>query len=430
MSNQAPKPKQPDAAVWPLVRFPGKRFSDLMPGSDRLVSKLAPWLDSLGLQVNPFDSKYLDAGADPFLASYLVGHQAFLAIRQDQPSLVFAPVGGGKTAFRVRLARACRVGEDGRRVLPVIYTMPKPNQLLQAANPQERQLHFINQRLAAELLLATAYRPSDYLALAVSDQRQVVAELQANFPGDLEVQLVQLEHQGELRSLIQLVDPSADRMIAQPAPALLRQWCAVLRRTLHEADAMIAEIRQLAVPARFHRLLRLAKEAFGFEAIYLLVDGVDAYVEATTSQRRRVSDLLTPLLQQTGVWAQQQFYAKYFLPTDFLQSIKLPELLAEAEQVELTLIRIVWTKAMLNELLQERLRFASQGRFTDLDAICAWPLRGVQERLIEVAQPLPREILALGERLLLEHVWRVAEPELLEIADFEAAVAWYQGGKQ
>lgn len=421
---------QSDSFVLPLTRLSVKSFSNSMHSSERLNSKLIPWLASLGLQFNPFDSQYLDAGADPFLASYLVGHQAFLALRQDQPSLVFAPVGGGKTAFRVRLARACRVGEDGRRVLPVVYTMPKPNQLLHAANPQERQLHFINQRLAAELLLAIAYRPSEYFALAAPAQRQVVAELQANFPGDLELQLAQLEHQGELRSLIQLVDPSADRMIAQPAPALLRQWCAVLRHTLHEVGVMVAERRQLTVPVRFHRLLQLAKETLCFEAIYLLVDGGDAYVEATFPQRRRVADLLTPLLQQTGVWAQQQFYAKYFLPTDFLQSIRLPELLAEAERVELTLIWIVWTKAMLNELLQERLRFASQGRFTDLDAICAWPLHGIQERLMEVAKPLPREVLALGERLLLEHIWRVAEPELLELIDFEGAVAWYQGGAQ
>ncbi len=428
ISNHAPEPKQPESFVFRKMKLPPKRLPFDMPNSEQLTGKLMPWLDSLGLSFNPFDSKYLDAGADPFLASYLVGHQAFLAIRQDQPSMVFAPVGGGKTAFRVRLARACRVGEDGRRILPVTYTMPKPNQLLQAVDAQERQLYFINQRIAAELFLALAYRPEEYLASNRQLQRQIVGELQANFPGELLLQLDQIESRGELLPLVQLVDPSADRLIAQPAADMLREFCAVMRSMIAVISKERDWIRSLSAPERFQRLVALAKDGLGFQAIYLLIDGVDAYVEATTTQRRRVSDLLTPLLQKTGIWARDRVYAKYFLPTDFLQSVKLPELLTEADIVDLKLVRITWTKAMLNDLLQERLRFASQGRFTNLDAICTPPLRGVQDQLIAVAASLPREVLSLAERMLLEHVWRMAEPDFLEPTDFAAAVTWYQGG--
>ncbi len=403
------------------------RAFDVALSSHTLLStRLLAWLDTLGLHCNPFDAKYLDAGADPNLSSYLVGHEAFMAIHQDQPAMVFAPIGGGKTAFRARLARACRVGEGGRRVLPVVYTLPKPQQLAGPASVYERHLHYILRCIGVELLFALAYRPHEFLDLHTLERRRVASQLAATFPGDLALQLEQIASEGELLPLVQLIDPSADRLIAQPSAERLDAFCTALRDEVRAAARQIVDIKNQPTAQRFQNLVTLAKQTLNFQAIYLLVDGVDAYVEVTTNGRRRLGDLLTPLLQQTSAWAAEQLYAKYFLPNDLLSAVKFFELFQPGTITDLKFISVAWTRASLNAVLQERLRFASEGRFTNLDAICAPTLRGVQAQLLDVAAPLPREVLALAEQLLLTHVARLDEPGLLEPIDLETAIVHYQ----
>ena len=394
-----------------------------------LSAKLLTWLEMLGLRCNPFDAKYLDAGADPNLSSYLIGHDAFMAIRQDQPPIVIAPIGGGKTALRARLARACRVDEGGRRILPVVYTLPRPQQLTGAATVYERHLHYISHCIGIELLFALAYRPQAFLELRALDRRRVASQLAATFPGDLSLQLEQIAGEGELLSLVQLIDPSVDRLIAVPTAERLRTFCTALSDEVRAAERQITDIQGQPTQQRFQNLMALTKQTLNFQAIYLLVDGVDAYVEVTTNGRRRLGELLTPLLQQTSDWAAQQLYAKYFLPNDLLTAIKFSELLQPGKITDLKFVSIEWTRASLNDVLQERLRFASEGRFTNLDAICAPTLRGVQAQILEAAAPLPRDVLALAEQLLLTHVARLHEPALLEPTDLETAISHYQNAR-
>jgi hypothetical protein len=393
----------------------------------RLQGRLLVWLKSLGMDANPFDAKYLDAGSDPFLASYLVGHHAFQAIRQPQPSLCFAPVGGGKSAFRVRLARACRVNEDGQQVLPLVYTLSNPTKLTQG-NILEQHLHFLNQRFAVELLFTLAYRPDGYLAQPVAVRRQISAHLQANFPGAIETQLQQVTAKGDLLPLIKLADPSAGHLIALPSRPQLDEFCKALQADLAMNRALSDEFKRLTPASRFQRLVEITKDELGRTAIYILVDGVDAYVEAMTPQRKQISDLLMPLAQQTALWTKMQVYVKYFLPTEFVQILKLPDFVASGAIVNLKLVHIEWTPTMLAEVLQERIRFASHGHYTTLDQICAADLSQLQQQIVAAAKPLPREVLVLAERVLLAHVERTREPDLLEQIDFDAAKAWYDGG--
>lgn len=425
MPDTAPQPEEVIAAT----RIWQRTLDATLSSQDLLSAKLLTWLEMLGLGCNPFDAKYLDAGADPNLSSYLIGHDAFLAIRQDQPTMVFAPIGGGKTAFRARLARACRVGEGGRRILPVVYTLPKPQQLTGTAAVYERHLYYILRSIGVELLFALAYRPHEFLELRPLDRRRVASQLAATFPGDLILQLEQIAGEGELLPLVQLIDPSADHLIAAPSADRLNAFCAALIAEVSAAERQISDIKNQPTVQRFLSLVALVKQTLNFQAIYLLIDGVDAYVEVTTPGRRRLGELLTPLLQQTSDWAGQHLYTKYFLPNDLLSSVKFSELLQPGTITDLKFVSIEWTRASLNEVLQERLRFASEGRFTNLDAICAPTLRGVQAQILAAAAPLPREVLALAEQLLLTHVARLDEPALLEPIDLEQAISHYQNAR-
>ena len=401
-----------------------------LPEYGQLQTKMEAWLQDLGLNQNPFDATYFDAGADPFLSRYLVGHHAFEAIRHDQPAIVFAPVGGGKSAFRARLARACRVGEDGRRILPVVYSMPRPTELLRTANSLDRHLHFISQAIAGELLLTLAYAPTKYLSLDAQARQAVATQITANFVGSIPRYLAQLHHEGTIDSIVSFVDPSASRLIAQPAPEELRLFCQEMQSECKAAGEQVATLRQLSATERFQQLLALAKDLLDFQALYLLVDGVDAYIEASEQDRRRVPEFLDVLFRQTGLWAEEHFFVKYFLPTEFLTPLRFTDILGPAQIIDLKLVHIEWTPDMLDEMLRQRLNFASQGRFDNLDAICAADLRNVQAEIIEAAQPLPREVLALAERLLLNHVRTHIEPDLLCAADLARTIDWYKGGRQ
>src|SRR6266545_2640537 len=94
-----------------------------------LQVRIYDWLKSVGLKVNPFDADLFDAGRDPFIPFYLIDHNQYKAINGDFVSFIFAAPGSGKSAFRVRLTRDCRVGKDRRKIFPIVYNLPLPNDI-------------------------------------------------------------------------------------------------------------------------------------------------------------------------------------------------------------------------------------------------------------------------------------------------------------
>jgi hypothetical protein len=81
-------------------------------------------------------------------------------------------------------------------------------------------------------------------------------------------------------------------------------------------------------------------------------------------------------------------------------------------------------------MIMLRLKTASNSRINNLSTICTSELRDIQKQIIEIANYLPREVLILTERLLLEHVQRVKQPDTIELIDFETAVTWYRAFRQ
>ncbi len=396
--------------------------------SENITEKaVIKWLIQFGLKFNPFDSRFLDAGVDPQLSAYLVGHEAFVAIWGNWPSFVFAPVGGGKSAFRVRLARACRVGQDGRRIFPVIYKSPGPGDFETWPPTLNEHLYFLNQAIAVELLLELAYRPWHYLKLNRKTRQAVRHHLEANLVVSLEYLLAQLEEAGNLSPLIEDFDPTAAQLLNPPDAASIRRLCADLRALSPESPDSNPALQHSSPLLRFQTLTQLIKESLDYEAIYLLIDGVDAYVESANNPQASVL-LIQSLLDQTHKWAGEQVYAKYFL------SSELEPLILAASSPALTKIakptKITWTTEMLIEVLQKRLQVASQGMFNSLDAISSPDLRGTEAKLVRIAKPLPREVLVLAERMLVEHIRSAESTDKLKRADLKAASKWYLDQQQ
>ena len=380
------------------------------------------WLKDLGLHFNPFDLVYLDAGEDPQLPTYLIGHKSFAAIWQDQTSFVFAPVGGGKTAFRVRLARACRVGQDGRRVFPVIYKMPSPARFDHKNPTLEVHLAYINQAIAQELLLTLAYNPRRFFDLESKLQTKIYELLVVNLPFDLDNYLQQLLDKGTLMPLVELFDRTAERLFTLPHPEEIQNFCKGLVAASQAASGQTNSNRKKSAFKRFAGLIQFLKDKLKYEAIYILVDGVDAYIEAVTKPQYSI-ELLKPLLNQTEPWAVKKIFVKYFLPSEFDQLITLRDLSFPGEQTRVDIVRVNWTQSMLEELIQERLRVASKGLYSSLDAICSPDLHGeIQSNLILAARVrIPREVLTLAAYLLQACFRRTQAPGRIEQIDFDVA---------
>jgi hypothetical protein len=380
---------------------------------ENLTTRLGAWLDDVGLDFHPFSPETLDASNDARLSTYLVSHDDFAAAWGDWVSTILAPAGGGKSAFRVRLAYAARVAEDGRRIFPVVYPLPR------AVTSLETYLETLTRAAAYELLLGMVYRPGRFEALKDGDQRLVRRALDHNAPG-WERFLPQLERAGGPAPLIETFDRSAARLPNSPDPRRVQALCATLRE-------MRSDSHRPPAAERWRQLTDLLLNTLQMESVYVFIDGVDAYPETVHDPHLALA-WLGPLLDQASTWADSRIFLKLFLPIELYDALwqTRPHLLTFPSKFA----KIIWTPERLAEVLAARLRIASQGEYDSLDALFTPALRDIHRKLVDAARPaVPREVLVLAGRVLIEHVRRPAAGDLLEPQDLEAAKEWYRSDR-
>lgn len=374
------------------------------------------WLrKEAGLHFDPF--RHLDAGSDPYLHRYLVDYEAFPLLWKEQPVFLFAPPGGGKSAFRVRLAAACRAEYEGKRFFPITFLLPSP-EVLGAPPDEAAYFTFLSRSTAGELLFHLAYRSYRFPRLERPLQRELKTILTENLPSPLEYYLDQLEEAGNLSPLAEAFDPTARDLPIEPLPETLRTFCQTMRRRRRKR-------RSLPSPQeRFNALVQVLLEHLHFEAVFLLVDGADAYV----TQPEAILSLLEPLLRRTLEWAERRIFIKYFLPTEMQDLIEkgFPQLTASVPKVT-----IEWTTERLAQVLEERLRVASRGMFTSLRGMGTVGLPVDPEAYLaaRVSPLLPREVVYLAGLVLDEHLRRTGPSGWIEPADLEGAIARYRKEK-
>jgi hypothetical protein len=352
---------------------------------------------------NPFAQ--WDAGSDPDLSRYLVGHDVLRVIWRDGHAAVFAPLGGGKSAFRVRLAYACRVEEDGRRVFPILYLAPRPED-----TSLDAHLQAIVRNAAQELLLALVYRPGRFAALDEDGQRRVRRILDENDPLLVAHFLPQIERAGTLAPLVETLDPSARRLPAQASPDQVRALCAALR-------ALPSPTGSRPAAERFADLIDVLRRVHDYQAVYVLVDGVDASLNTAAEPERAVA-MLQPLLVEMPAWRKQQVFLKLFLP------LELRKPLVPLTRGMKTAI-IKWNPALLTDVLRARLKVASRGEFDSLDAVSGPSLRGAEAELLKAVPHVPRELLVAATELLAACARRAGSSGRLEWEDLASAIAAY-----
>jgi hypothetical protein len=89
---------------------------------------------------------------------------------------------------------------------------------------------------------------------------------------------------------------------------------------------------------------------------------------------------------------------------------------------------IVWDVENLAEILRRRVRVASQGKFSSLNAISSRAVRDLEMLIAERALPLPRECLVLAGYVLDNYLTRCGGIGELELDDIAHAEEQYQKG--
>ena len=390
--------------------------------NDPQKNELQEWLSRVGLNLNPFE--YIDAGKDPLIPFYLIDHDQFDKVSGGQPSFVFAPAGGGKTAFRVRLARECRAGRNGRRIFPIVYKPTKPGSLNETQeDAARRQRTDLLGCAAQELFLHLAYYP---YALDEMDATLKEAFLQT-VSWDLEFSIAyylnQMKVDGSLEPIISAFDPTARSLPNPPGKEDVLYLYRKLNRYIPAAKKPDNE-------KRLEILFDLILNKLKFESIYILIDGVDAFPETVNSPERMLGSI-SWLLDNTPSLINKSIYVKYFLPHELhplVMGTSAFRLLTSKGKI----IIIKWDADALNEVIRQRLQEASGGKFDSLAAISDRALRasGRSPEEIMIADLRrfkklnPRSLIRAVNWLFTNHVQDERVREKLTPQDLTATREW------
>jgi hypothetical protein len=356
----------------------------------------------MGLSFDPFE--IVDAGKDPHIPLYLIDLDAYQTLMTPAPSFVFAPIGGGKTAFRVYLAQACRSNEDNRRIFAVVY---------QPTETEPVGWDALAQAAAQELLLYFLHHP---LALVQMNEDRLAwlrSMLYWSLSSGLEIYLDQMESEASIDPILNAFDPTARMLPNPPDAADIVRFCALMRQ--RPGDAQVAPPGE----ERFHQMIQFVFEALKFREIFLLIDGVDAFYETARSDQAAYT-LVEWLFQRVDQLAGQRIYTKFFLPVGMraVLQTRMGELLKSDERI----VMMNWTEDSLIGVIQERLLVASGGRFRALNSIYADDPRDVERRIVRSVKPYPRAVILRMEQLIQRHLASHAPAGKLTLADLEAVI--------
>jgi hypothetical protein len=371
------------------------------------------WLQALGLRFDPF--VHLEASRDDRIGEYIVNHTMFDSAWRDGPALICAPPGGGKTTMRIFTTRASWVGFGGVHPFPIPYLLPDHIANGRPLTP-DQHLRAIVQAGAAALLVGLAFRPERLSGLSDIERHAVAGLLAAALPAPLNRYLGILRAQRSPHALPPVLERSY-QLDGAPAAEALLELCDRLEATADTPLPMPS-----APDAQFEQLMTLLCGPLRFGAVYLLLDGLDAFPE-TIAHPNVAAEWVVWLVAQAPVWASRRIYVKGFVPLEVELALRA-RLPAQMARFQISQLR--WSPAELAAVVRQRVSATSGRRFDSLDALASPEVRQIETQLAQHVAPLPRAIVQVARRVLLECERRLGgEAGALEQEDIQAALAWH-----
>lgn len=401
---------------------------------------LNEWLDFFGFSASPFSKweaeeearlspeRLSDQWVKPACFDRILGQAS-----EPKTVLVFAPRGAGKTACRILVEYYCKEGlgqgeraETGGRVLPVLH-IHHDEAIWQSVERQQT----IDEYWHTREILKQAVQ-------ALTDLLQSEDELSQRIDG------MSSGRRADLQWLFYSYSPQSMEDVAlvqkelgfSYLPAMEARGMGLVRDD-PEHRPFFGD-RQAYLDARRHTspidqlylfvdlICADEPQGFGFEAVYVLLDGLDEFSFSADLKTEHAVRLLAPLLSNLRLMNAPNMAFKCFLPAEISTDILHHP---TVRRDRLGFETITWSEQDMQEILGRRL--ATYGSVQEIDMLCAPELRGLEHRLIEVADGNPRRMIRLCDFLLQAHLERPLEqlPEeigegayLFSTADWEEAL--------
>ncbi len=366
----------------------------------------ATWFQRFGLRFDPYE--HFESSSDPHLIEYIIHLDIFRAAWDIVPTAIFAPSGGGKTATRIAVSRACWFDMGGVYPFPLPYNaglMP----LTGTAPTYDQHLRSLLEVGTAALLTGLAFRPERLLRTTPSNIRAIGKILRVGLPGELDYYLDVLRETGNPIGLTSLLERTY-ALTTPPPITTLNQFCAALAAT--DNDISDTDPERL-----FNIFVDLVINALGFNYVLILIDGIDSISEHLSDPALGLR-WIAPLIDQAIQWSSRNIIVKFFLPdtmTDLISNYSV-----NLDDPTLRQIHIYWTSELLVKLLKKRILVASDGKIGSLDAISSPELFDVEQQIVNAIPPLPRAALQVTR-----HALQQVEVQL-NADHVRRAISWYQ----
>jgi DNA-binding winged helix-turn-helix (wHTH) protein len=394
-----------------------------MSEADREVSQR--WLSQFGFSANPFALR--QAGLEQRLDEYFVEPPGFEEAHSTHTFLLFAPRGGGKTACRITVERACRPHDQQSDVLAVPYYKALSDLLAEVEYDWARVGWARHEAALMQWGARALYE--DVLSrdpeLIYSDQLALLHGLVEQYAPDLllpQSVLSGLRQAGALRGDLDLKHVM-EAFEARRLRTALGDALAVESQT---GQVLVRLVDSSSFPVSGQALDALVDVARALEirALYVMVDGLDEFLFKAPDPEDQVT-LLLPLLSDLRLVEHSFLAFKFFLPSALLPALRARD---EVRLDRLVWHQVSWTGSALRALLRQRLVAFSEGQVQSMQALFDDPSSSgdVDARLVRWANGSPRMLLELGDELLSVHCAQGASSAKLTEADLEILEAKYQ----
>ncbi len=394
-----------------------------------MSSSLDAWLAQVGFREgNPFGTSEAEREA-ALLAELFVDTGQFPLLRtfpnRMQSTLLVAPRGSGKTAYRIMLQQQCRPQSPTASDLAISITDWEP--LVEEYQQQGycTVTHHINrilqkgmQGLLASFLqdpaLLTRLKPSAqssltwYLhelageALAAESLYDTLQLAAPGFAADWKAFRTGVRNH-TLTALLQ----------AQGCTAPVALWLADAVDFGGEIHAPASSPVEL-----FARFVELTL-ATGIRHVHVLVDRLDE-TSATATRPNTAVEIVAPLISNLKLLETQGASFLFFVPASMQTQFLM---YAGFRQDRLPVQELIWTPYDLAEVLARRLTVFSNGTIRSMAQVCASPLeQNIEQELVRWAGGSPRRLLRLAALLFETHVRNSTNSLLLTQEDWEHAL--------
>ena len=368
------------------------------------------WLQPLGLRFNPFT--HLESSTDPYLLRYIVTPFSLRPVWDDVSALILAPVGGGKTTLRLYSAWNSLRGLFS--YFPVSYVLPQ--EWGQELPPSDIHEHgnALARATARNTLLLLATFPHVFLELPQEKQDEL-AGLLAAMTDEYEW-ILALWSDETWESLMEvLVESALISSFAKPRAQDIEKTLLVLEKALHFDGEGPFELTR--------RVFNFLIEQFNYQSIHILLDGIDAFPETSSSVTKGAHWLRMWIDGFISEFSSEGVRLKVFIPSEME-----PEQRGNQQQWQRA--KITWSQANLVELLRRRIFIASNRVHETINGLCGDDIDDLEEILIETimqeGRPLPRELLALMQEIVQAHMLNDPDISFFTARDVESGISAYR----